>query len=113
VCVDVTGRHPQFSSASEAIKQIACPIHLLHSRVAVADERYGELQVLEFERHTALLLGGIRPQPGTLAIDMMHAPFDVITGLLDTPSRWSASMAPPAAARPPRSSSATRTSSPG
>jgi hypothetical protein len=28
----------------------------------------------------------------TLATDMMHAPLDLITGLLDTPSRWSASM---------------------
>jgi predicted dehydrogenase len=54
-------------------------------RQAVADERYGELRVLELESHTALLWEGYDLTLQTLALDMMHASFDLITGLLGQP----------------------------
>ena len=56
-----------------------------HLRRAVADQRYGELQVLELESHTALLWEGYDLTLETLALDMMHASFDLITGLLGQP----------------------------
>jgi hypothetical protein len=86
-----------------------------HLRQAVADRRYGPLKVLEIEGRTALLWEGYDLGLQTLALDMMHADFDLVTGLLGGParSRSPAPAAPVAAARPPRSSWATRTPSPG
>ena len=52
----------------------------------MADHRYGPLQVLEIEGRTALL--GPEHDLGrntTLALDMMHADFDLITNLLGQP----------------------------
>ena len=86
-----------------------------HLREAVADQRYGPLKVLEIEGRTALLWEGYDLGLQTLALDMMHADFDLVTGLLGRPRhrpRRRHSRAPPAAARPPWSFSATRTPSP-
>ena len=55
-------------------------------RQAVADHRYGPLQVLEIEGRTALLWPGYDLGLDTLALDMMHADFDLVTSLLGTPS---------------------------
>jgi UDP-N-acetylglucosamine 3-dehydrogenase len=57
-----------------------------HLRQAVADQRYGPLTVLEVEGCTALLWEGYDLGLGTLALDMMHADFDLVTGLLGQPS---------------------------
>jgi predicted dehydrogenase len=54
-------------------------------RRAVAGQRYGPLQVLEIEGRTALLWEGYDLGLGTLALDMMHADFDLVTGLLGRP----------------------------
>lgn len=54
-------------------------------RQAVAGQRYGPLQVLEIEGRTALLWEGYDLGLGTLALDMMHADFDLVTGLLGRP----------------------------
>jgi predicted dehydrogenase len=64
----------RFSPASQQLRQ------------AVADQRYGPLQVLEIEGRTALLWEGYDLGLGTLALDMMHADFDMITGLLGQPA---------------------------
>src|SRR5499427_2104372 len=55
-------------------------------RQAVADQRYGPLQVLEIEGRTALLWPGYDLGLDTLALDMMHADFDLVTSLLGPPS---------------------------
>jgi hypothetical protein len=85
-----------------------------HLSQAVADQRYGPLKVLEIEGRTALLWEGYDLGLQTLALDMMHADFDLVTGLLGRPrpSRSPAPEAPLAAARPLLSTSATRTPSP-
>jgi predicted dehydrogenase len=57
-----------------------------HLRQAVADQRYGSLRVLEIEGRTALLWPGYDLGLGTLALDMMHADFDLVTGLLGQPA---------------------------
>ena len=57
-----------------------------HLRQAVADERYGPLAVLEIEGRTALLWPGYDLGLDTLALDMMHADFDLVTSLLGQPS---------------------------
>src|SRR6516225_7214889 len=57
-----------------------------HLRQAVADERYGPLTVLEIEGRTALLWEGYDLGLDTLALDMMHADFDLVTGLLGQPA---------------------------
>jgi predicted dehydrogenase len=57
-----------------------------HLRQAVAGQRYGALQVLEIEGRTALLWPGYDLGLGTLALDMMHADFDLVTSLLGRPS---------------------------
>jgi predicted dehydrogenase len=57
-----------------------------HLRQVVAEERYGPLQVLEIEGRTALLWEGYTLGLQTLALDMMHADFDLVTGLLGQPS---------------------------
>jgi predicted dehydrogenase len=57
-----------------------------HLRQAVADHRYGPLQVLEIEGRTALLWPGYDLGLDTLALDMMHADFDLVTSLLGQPS---------------------------
>lgn len=53
-----------------------------HLRQAVTDQRHGRLQVLEIEARTALLWEGYDLGLQTLALDMMHADFDLVTGLL-------------------------------
>src|SRR5262249_27525195 len=57
-----------------------------HLRQAVAEQRHGPLQVLEIEGRTALLWPGYDLGLPTLALDMMHADFDLVTGLLGQPS---------------------------
>jgi predicted dehydrogenase len=54
-------------------------------RQAVAGQRYGPLQVLEIEGRTALLWPGYDLRLDTLALDMMHADFDLATSLLGRP----------------------------
>lgn len=54
-------------------------------RQAVADKRYGRLQVLEIEGRTALLWPGYDLGLDTLALDMMHADFDLAISLLGRP----------------------------
>jgi predicted dehydrogenase len=54
-------------------------------REAVAGQRYGPLRALEIEGRTALLWEGYDLGLGTLALDMMHADFDLVTGLLGRP----------------------------
>jgi predicted dehydrogenase len=56
-----------------------------HLRQAAADQRYGPLQVLEIEGRTALLWPGYDLGLDTLALDMMHADFDLVTSLLGQP----------------------------
>jgi len=56
-----------------------------HLRQAVADHRYGPLRVLEIEGRTALLWPGYDLGLDTLALDMMHADFDLVTTLLGQP----------------------------
>ncbi len=56
-----------------------------HLRQAVADQRYGPLQVLEIEGRTALLWDGYDLALDTLALDMMHGDFDLVIGLLGQP----------------------------
>jgi predicted dehydrogenase len=53
-----------------------------HLREAIADQRYGPLQMLEIEGRTALLWPGYDLGLDTLALDMMHADFDLVTSLL-------------------------------
>jgi predicted dehydrogenase len=57
-----------------------------HLRQAVADQRHGPLQVLEIEGRTALLWPGYNLGLDTLALDMMHADFDLVTSLLGQPT---------------------------
>src|SRR5215471_3619489 len=63
----------RFSPASQQLRQ------------AVAAQRYGPLTVLEIEGRTALLWEGYNLGLDTLALDMMHADFDLVTGLLGRP----------------------------
>ncbi|HEY3035315.1 MAG TPA: Gfo/Idh/MocA family oxidoreductase, partial [Streptosporangiaceae bacterium] len=62
----------RFSPANQQLRQ-------------AADQRYGPLQVLETEGRTALLWDGYDLALDTLALDMMHADFDLVTGLLGRP----------------------------
>src|SRR5215472_14494448 len=55
-------------------------------RQAVAEQRHGPLQTLEIEGRTALLWPGYDLGLDTLALDMMHADFDLLTRLLGQPS---------------------------
>jgi predicted dehydrogenase len=74
-----TGRRAfvdMFSRFSSANQQL---------RDAVADQRYGSLKTLEIEGRTALLWPGYLLTLNTLALDMMHADFDLVTGLLGRP----------------------------
>jgi predicted dehydrogenase len=57
-----------------------------HLHQAVADQRYGPLKVLEIEGRTALLWPGYHLGLDTLALDMMHADFDLVTSLLGQPA---------------------------
>jgi predicted dehydrogenase len=54
-------------------------------REAVADRRHGYLKMLEIEGRTALLWPGYDLGLQTLALDMMHSDFDLVTGLLGYP----------------------------
>src|SRR5215510_7792116 len=54
-------------------------------RQAVAGQRYGPLRVLEIDGRTALLWPGYDLGLDTLAMDMMHADFDLVTRLLGQP----------------------------
>jgi predicted dehydrogenase len=56
-----------------------------HLRQACADQRHGALLTLEIDGRTALLWPGYDLALRTLALDMMHADFDLITGLLGQP----------------------------
>jgi predicted dehydrogenase len=56
-----------------------------HLREAAAGQRHGPLRVLEVEGRTALLWEGYDLGLDTLALDMMHADFDLVTGLLGRP----------------------------
>jgi hypothetical protein len=69
---------------------------------------------LEIEGRTALLWPGYDLSLRTLALDMMDADFDLVTGLLGYPETVQivGARAPTAAARPPRLCSGTRTRSP-
>jgi predicted dehydrogenase len=51
----------------------------------VADRRYGELKTLEIEGRSALLWEGYDLNLESLAMDMMHADFDLATQLLGRP----------------------------
>jgi predicted dehydrogenase len=84
-------------------------------RQAVAEQRYGPLQVLEIEGRTALLWPGYDLSLDTLAMDMMHADFDLVTRLLGQPAtvQVTGTRGPHAAAPPPKSFLPTRTRSPG
>jgi predicted dehydrogenase len=57
-----------------------------HLRQAVAGQRHGPLRVLEIEGRSALLWPGYDLGLDTLALDMMHADFDLATGLLGQPT---------------------------
>ncbi|MEU8893329.1 Gfo/Idh/MocA family oxidoreductase [Streptomyces sp. NPDC048442] len=57
-----------------------------HLRDAVSDGRYGQLKHLEVEGRTALLWEGYHLGLDTLAMDMMHADFDLVTSLLGAPA---------------------------
>jgi predicted dehydrogenase len=57
-----------------------------HLRQAVAEQRHGPLQVLDVEGRTALLWEGYDLGLDTLALDMMHADFDLVTSLLGQPA---------------------------
>ena len=76
------------------------------------DQRYGPLKVLEIEGRTALWEGydlGLQ----TLALDMMHADFDLVTGLLGQPETVQVTgTESPAGRGPLLSYSPTRTPSP-
>jgi predicted dehydrogenase len=63
----------RFSPASQQLSQ------------AVADEGYGALQVLEIDGRTALLWPGYDLTRQTLALDLMHADFDLVSRLLGRP----------------------------
>ncbi|MFD3697942.1 Gfo/Idh/MocA family protein [Streptomyces sp. NPDC058646] len=54
-------------------------------RAAVEDHRYGPLLSLETESRTALLWPGYDLGLDSMAMDMMHADFDLVTSLLGTP----------------------------
>jgi predicted dehydrogenase len=54
-------------------------------REAVADQRHGPVKVLEIDGRTALLWPGYDLSLHTLAMDMMHADFELVTGLLGYP----------------------------
>ena len=57
-----------------------------HLRQAAADQRHGPLKMLEIEGRTALLWPGYDLSLDTLALDMMHADFDLVTSLLGRPA---------------------------
>jgi predicted dehydrogenase len=67
------GMFSRFSPASRQLRQ------------AVADQRHGLLQLLEIEGRTALLWEGYDLGLDTLALDMMHADFDLVMSLLGRP----------------------------
>ncbi|MGH3756496.1 hypothetical protein [Actinophytocola sp.] len=67
-----------------ALRTHTCP-STSAARQAVADQRYGPLTVLEVEGRTALLWEGYDLGLDTLALDMMHADFDLVTSLLGQP----------------------------
>jgi hypothetical protein len=54
-------------------------------RAAAAEHRYGSLKTFEIENRTALLWPGYNLTLASLALDMMHADFDLVTGLLGQP----------------------------
>jgi len=80
IAEQATGRRAfvdMFSRFSPANQQL---------RQTVAGQRYGPLRVLEIEGRTALLWPGYDLGLDTLALDMMHADFDLVTTLLGRPS---------------------------
>lgn len=76
-----TGRRAfvdMFSRFSPANRQL---------REAVAANRYGPLKTLEIENRTALLWPGYDLTLASIALDMLHADVDLVTGLLGNPDR--------------------------
>jgi predicted dehydrogenase len=74
-----TGRRAfvdMFSRFSPATRQL---------REAVREHRYGSLLTLETENRTALLWPGYDLTLASLALDMLHADFDLVTSLLGAP----------------------------
>jgi predicted dehydrogenase len=57
-----------------------------HLRQVVADHRHGPLQALEIDARSALLWEGYDLGLSTLAMDMMHADFDLVTNVLGRPN---------------------------
>src|SRR5690349_11059522 len=68
------GMFSRFSPASQQLRQ------------AVAELRCGPLRVLGIEGRTALLWPGYDLGLDTLALDMMHADFDLVASLLGPPA---------------------------
>ncbi|MGH3305360.1 MAG: Gfo/Idh/MocA family protein [Streptosporangiaceae bacterium] len=58
--------------------------HLLLTQAA-SDQRYGPLKVLEIDGRSALIRPGYQLTLKTLALDMLHSDFDLVTGLLGKP----------------------------
>ncbi len=54
-------------------------------RQAVTEQRHGQLLELEIEGRTALLWPGYDLAVDSLALDMMHVDFDLVTGVLGRP----------------------------
>jgi predicted dehydrogenase len=86
-----------------------------HLHQVVAEHRCGPLRVLEIEGRSTVLWPGYDLGLDTLAMDMMHADFDLATRLLGEPNtvQVTGTATPRARVRPPRSFSATRTLLPG
>lgn len=60
--------------------------HNQQLRQAVSEQRYGPLRMLEVENRTALLWPGYHLALDTIAMDMLHADLDLVTGLLGHPA---------------------------
>ncbi len=60
--------------------------HNQHLRQTVSEQRYGPLRTLEIENRTALLWPGYNLTLDTIALDMLHADFDLVAGLLGHPA---------------------------
>ena len=60
--------------------------HSQQLRPAVSEKRYGPMIMLEVENRTALLWPGYDLSVTSIALDVMHADFDLITGPLGRPA---------------------------
>jgi hypothetical protein len=79
----------------------------------VHDQRHGPLLVLEVAGRTALLWEGYSLGLDSLALDMMHADFDLVTSLLGAPDSIRVAGVPGRDGRAPPCCSTTRLRSPG